>query len=146
MTEGRRSLDGAEAMGVMKRIYGWRMAGLPIAQSIQILAGMIDETDLEARVRLRAEARLLREERLAIQEEGCGGILPPPTVTKPGAPMPDLESGRPSSELPRRGADGWYRVGQTFYRLGAGPHPHWFDRPAAEPLPAGKLTQGRLFT
>ncbi|MHB8736266.1 MAG: hypothetical protein ACYC6M_13275 [Terriglobales bacterium] len=127
----------------MKRIAGWRLSGLPLANGVKVFAGLIpyqDPDELRERRREAAEARAeAREERKAIQAE----IIP---VRSPVIPRPP-EIIPPADDRPHLAAKGWYRVGETFYRVGSGPLPRVgavTARPA-EPAAQPARVQGMLF-
>lgn len=81
-------------MAVMKRIQGWRDSGWPIPNTLQMLCGLIPYRDpdayREAKRDARMAAREAREERLAIQADGCNPTLPMPPP-KPRGPLPERE-------------------------------------------------------
>ncbi|MGO8671292.1 MAG: hypothetical protein ACLQVD_08030 [Capsulimonadaceae bacterium] len=54
----------------------------------------------------------------------------------------DLVEADPSNECPVRAAEGWYRVGRSFYAVGQGPFAVWS---LSEPARATATHQGLLF-
>ena len=98
-------------MGVTKRIAGWRQAAWPIPGPLQALVGLIPYRDPEAYLEARRAAREAARERMAIQEDGKARV-----VRRKRHETPD-------DHEPARAALGWYRIGATFYPIGAGPMP-----------------------
>jgi len=143
-------------MGVMKRIQGWRDSRWPIPNTLQMLAGLIPYRDPELFAEKKKVAREGERERAAIQAEGTANrrfvyelrqsLIA--TGRKPANEhLYDLVMGDPDlgKEPPVRAADGWYRFGSTFYRLGQGPFAEWgiADPPRPDRGPA--MRQQMLF-
>jgi hypothetical protein len=122
-------------MGVMKRLVGWRDSRWPIPNTLQMLAGMIPYRDPEAFLERKRFAREAAAERAAIQADRPAA--PAPIMTKNMyQPIQELAATDPDlgDELPFRAADGWYRYGRTFYRVGFGPVAGWgFPSPSLPP-------------
>lgn len=141
-------------MGVMKRLDGWITAGWPVPRPLQVLAGLVPpRPTAEELAEARAAAREARAEREAIQWEAALSAAPPATAPAPPPPAPvrrpeiveEVESAAAvGSALPAGAAAGWYRLGQTFYRVGSGPCPG-FARPAASRGPVRREQQMTLF-
>ena len=140
-------------MGVVKRIDGWRRSGWPIPNTLQMLVGLIPYRDPEAFLERKRAAREAERERTAMQTESSvvrhpSSVVPQamPSSTRDNGPRTtDLEDAGGSDlgvELPVRAADGWYRVGRSFYRLGQGPFADWS---LATPPRAPATRQGMLF-
>jgi len=141
-------------MGVMKRIAGWRDSRWPIPNTLQMLAGMIPYRDAEAFLERKRSARESAAERAAIQADIpapppkpariMAKIMQPFFAAAPVGRFADLTAVDPclGDELPDRAADGWYRYGRTFYRVGSGPFAGWgFPSPTIAPA----TYQGMLF-
>ncbi len=121
-------------MGVVKRIDGWRRSGWPIPNTLQMLVGLIPYRDPEGFQERKRAARESERERSAIREEGGANRrfvaeLRASLTAEGRRPenehLYDVAVGDADDELPVRAADGWYRVGRSFYRVGQGPFAEW---------------------
>jgi hypothetical protein len=153
-------------MGVMKRVAALRSdRSLPAAFARELwdsgvgrhllpepvrLHGerpeMLPHRDPEAFQERKRSAREAAKERAAIQAERPAAPAKPLATIPPIVPRPfaELTADDPGlgDELPIRAADGWYRYGRTFYRVGSGPVAGWgFPSPSLPPA----TRQGMLF-
>lgn len=148
-------------MGAMKRLVGWKASGWPIPQPLQAFAGLVPyRPTAEQLADRKAAEREAKAEREAIQAEARAADLPTAIIPDPARNIPRATPAIPGPRpeiaepvettlaigqgLPTAAAPGWYRFGQTFYRVGSGPFENFGITPTVE-RPAVRPVQLTLF-